>query len=153
MADKVMVMDKGEVIAFDEPGKIGEFLSGESEADRHPMFCGLPAVMRIFSSVLPDEKSPLTIREGRLKAAELLEGKSPEVTTPVEEQPAESPGKEYDPENDCRHAKGAAGHGENRQGYHVYASTESPGAFYRDYSGRGTAGSPAFYENVRQQQN
>ena len=93
MADKVMVMDKGEVIAFDEPGKIGEFLSGESEADRHPMFYGLPAVMIIFSSVLPDEKSPLTIREGRLKAAELLEGKSPEVTTPVEEQPAESSGK------------------------------------------------------------
>lgn len=93
MADKVMVMDKGEVIAFDEPGKIGEFLSGESEEDRHPMFYGLPAVMRIFSSVLPDEKSPLTIREGRLKAAELLEGKSPEVTTPAEEQPAESSGK------------------------------------------------------------
>ncbi|MGC2873702.1 ABC transporter ATP-binding protein [Ihubacter sp. mB4P-1] len=91
MADKVMVMDQGRIIAFDEPGNIGEFLSGDTEADRHPMFYGLPAVMRIFASVLPDEKSPLTIREGRLKAAQLLEGKEPEPVEPAdcgEESPA-----------------------------------------------------------------
>lgn len=94
MADKVMVMDQGKVIAFDQPGRIGEFLSGESEAERHPMFYGLPAVMRIFGSVLPDEKSPLTIREGRLKAVELLEGKTAVETAPPQEAPAAPKGKE-----------------------------------------------------------
>ncbi|WP_425756101.1 ABC transporter ATP-binding protein [Ihubacter sp. rT4E-8] len=92
MADKVMVMDQGKIIAFDEPGNIGEFLSGDTEEDRHPMFYGLPAVMRIFASVLPDEKSPLTIREGRLKAAQLLEGKEPEPVKP-EDCGEESPAK------------------------------------------------------------
>lgn len=91
MADKVMVMDQGKVIAFDEPGRIGEFLSGESEEDRHPMFYGLPAVMRIFASVLPDEKSPLTIREGRLKAAELLSEKMPETVKPAVPQTGAEP--------------------------------------------------------------
>ena len=91
MADKVMVMDQGKVIAFDEPGRIGEFLSEESEEDRHPMFYGLPAVMRIFASVLPDEKSPLTIREGRLKAAELLSEKMPETVKPAVPQTGAEP--------------------------------------------------------------
>lgn len=94
MADKVMVMDQGKVIAFDQPGRIGEFLSGESEAERHPMFYGLPAVMRIFSSVLSDEKSPLTIREGRLKAVELLEGKTAVEAAPPQKAPAAPKGKE-----------------------------------------------------------
>ena len=88
MADKVMVMDEGKIIAFDEPAKIGEFLSGGEDTERHPMFYGLPAVMRIFASVLPDEKSPLTIREGRLKAAELLAGKEAEAETETETETA-----------------------------------------------------------------
>ena len=72
MADKVMVMDQGKILAFDEPGKIGEFLSGTDDRERHPMFYGLPSVMRIFSDISPKEKSPLTIREGRLKVEKLL---------------------------------------------------------------------------------
>lgn len=76
MADKVMVMDEGRILAFDEPGKIGAFLTGDETRERHPMFYGLPSVMRIFSDVLPEEKSPLTIREGRLKAASLLAGRT-----------------------------------------------------------------------------
>ena len=64
MADKVMVMDKGRVLAFDEPRKIGSMLA---ENGRHPMFYGLPAVMKIYQSVESDgNNSPLTIREGRL---------------------------------------------------------------------------------------
>lgn len=76
MADKVMVMDQGEIIAFEHPSKIGEFLSGSGEEARHPMFYGLPSVMRIFADACPDEVSPLTIREGRLKLEEMLEGKA-----------------------------------------------------------------------------
>ena len=113
MADKVMVMDKGRVLAYDEPRRIGSMLSTHSEQEslgafcsnseqdkngapenssnsgqdkngasgddeeagskdkgtygRHPMFYGLPAMMKIYQSVEPDgDDSPLTIREGRL---------------------------------------------------------------------------------------
>ncbi|MBR2547275.1 MAG: ATP-binding cassette domain-containing protein [Eubacterium sp.] len=78
MADKVMVMDKGKVLAYDEPRKIGSMLAGnagseEDKADkscdrsRHPMFYGLPAMMKIYQSIEANgSESPLTIREGRL---------------------------------------------------------------------------------------
>ena len=63
MADKVMVMDKGKVLACDEPSHIGSMLAKA----KHPMFYGLPAVMKIYQSVEPEGSiSPLTIREGRL---------------------------------------------------------------------------------------
>ena len=66
MADKVMVMDKGKVLAYDEPRKIGSMLAGTGEHDRNPMFYGLPAVMKIYQSTDGGDSSPLTIREGRL---------------------------------------------------------------------------------------
>ena len=66
MADKVMVMDKGKVLAYDEPRKIGSMLAGSGDDDRHPMFYGLPAMMKIYQSADGGANSPLTIREGRL---------------------------------------------------------------------------------------
>lgn len=66
MADKVMVMDKGKILAYDEPQKIGRMLAGSGEDDRHPMFYGLPAMMKIYQSADSGDESPLTIREGRL---------------------------------------------------------------------------------------
>lgn len=66
MADKVMVMDKGKVLAYDEPRKIGRMLAGTGSEDRHPMFYGLPAMMKIYQSADDGDNSPLTIREGRL---------------------------------------------------------------------------------------
>lgn len=78
MADKVMVMDKGKVLAYDEPRRIGSVLAGaevvqkgQSEMytseGRHPMFYGLPAMMKIYQCAEPGgSDSPLTIREGRL---------------------------------------------------------------------------------------
>ncbi len=66
MADKVMVMDKGKVLAYDEPRKIGKMLAGKGDGDRHPMFYGLPAMMKIYQSADEGDDSPLTIREGRL---------------------------------------------------------------------------------------
>lgn len=78
MADKVMVMDEGKIIAFDTPWTIGTYLA----AKHHPMFHGLPSVMRIYSmarqeGVMPycvngNEYSPLTIRDGRLWLEEVL---------------------------------------------------------------------------------
>ena len=78
MADRVMVMDSGRIVAAADPREIGGFLAGAAEQNRHPMFYGLPAVAKIFHSIprsmsIEDSgsalstpaKSPLTIREGR----------------------------------------------------------------------------------------
>ena len=99
MADRVMVMDQGRVLAFDSPERIGSFLSGGEGGQkvsggalsRHPMFYGLPSVTRIFADACPGDDNPLTIREGRLKLAHLLEGKDVRpgsVTDPAEKFPA-----------------------------------------------------------------
>ncbi|MDY2960158.1 MAG: ATP-binding cassette domain-containing protein [Hornefia sp.] len=80
MADRVVVMDGGEIAACDSPRKIGRFLSGEVSENPHPMFYGLPAVTKIFHSVSLSRddgddlaESPLTIREGRLWLKSLVE--------------------------------------------------------------------------------
>ena len=91
MADKVMVMDQGEIIAYDSADKIGDFLA-EKE---HPMFYGLPSVMKIYSkavkekpelSVAPGEKAPLTIREGRLWLDSSVAYKEPQAESVLEAQ-------------------------------------------------------------------
>lgn len=86
MADRVMVMDKGKIIAMDSPWNVGDYLAGKSQEDRHPMFYGLPAVMKIYykcksagaPGLLRDgrEIAPLTIRDGRLWLEQILEGRS-----------------------------------------------------------------------------
>lgn len=83
MADKVMVMDGGRLIACDEPWNIGNFLAGGDVSRRHPMFYGMPAVMKIYSHCraagVPRyvregrELSPLTIRDGRLWLERVLD--------------------------------------------------------------------------------
>lgn len=94
MADKVMVMDKGRIIACDEPWNIGKYLGGNSTEDRHPMFYGMPSVMKIYSACraagvpgfMRNEKefSPLTIREGRLWLEQIAENYNiPEVDSSV----------------------------------------------------------------------
>lgn len=74
IADRVMVMDAGKIAAFDTPGRIGYILAGSRDGHPHPMFYGLPVVMRIFENL--DEKapveSPLTVREGRIRMEALL---------------------------------------------------------------------------------
>ena len=78
MADRVIVMDKGRVIANDNPWNIGDFLAGESKEERHPMFYGLPSVMKIYSAcngrkmAVGSDYAPLTVREGRLWLEKLL---------------------------------------------------------------------------------
>ena len=82
MADRVMVMDSGKIIAMDTAWKVGDYLAGSCEKDRHPMFYGLPAVMKIYhkckASGVPGllregrEIAPLTIRDGRLWLEQLL---------------------------------------------------------------------------------
>ncbi|MGN1143439.1 MAG: ABC transporter ATP-binding protein [Anaerovoracaceae bacterium] len=79
MADRVVVMDGGRILADDSPWKIGDFLAGDTPETRHPMFYGLPSVMKIYSacggsrmerglkrSENGERIAPLTIRDGRL---------------------------------------------------------------------------------------
>ena len=79
MADRVVVMDEGRILADDSPWKIGDFLAGDAPGTRHPMFYGLPSVMKIYSacggsrldrglkrSGNGERIAPLTIRDGRL---------------------------------------------------------------------------------------
>ena len=86
MADRVVVMDKGEIISAATPWKTGDFLGGDNKEDRHPMFYGMPSVMKIFSACggskmdrglyrTEDGKklSPLTIRDGRLWLESVLD--------------------------------------------------------------------------------
>lgn len=77
MADRVIVMDKGKVISFDTPEKTGYVLAGKDGQEPHPMFYGLPSVTRILQPFLEEEKSPLTIREGRIAMDELLKDYTP----------------------------------------------------------------------------
>lgn len=78
MADRVLVMDQGRLVANDTPWKIGEFLAGNRKEDRHPMFYGLPSVVKIyadcggFRSENGTEICPLTIRDGRLWLEKLM---------------------------------------------------------------------------------
>lgn len=74
IADRVLVLDKGKIVAIDISERIGEYLSGRETGEAHPMFYGLPAVVRIFQNFRMGE-SPLTIREGRKKMEQLLKGK------------------------------------------------------------------------------
>lgn len=85
MADKVLVMDRGRIIAYDDPRRIGRLMSGNGDNSRHPMFYGLPSVTRIFYSAGGEGESPLTIREGRLWIDEEMRraGKEPEKGVPL----------------------------------------------------------------------
>lgn len=74
IADRVLVLDTGKIVAIDIPERIGEYLSGSETGGAHPMFYGLPAVVRIFQNFRMGE-SPLTIRDGRKKMEQLLKGK------------------------------------------------------------------------------
>lgn len=74
IADRVLVLDTGKIVAIDIPERIGEYLSGSETGGAHPMFYGLPAVVRIFQNFRMGE-SPFTIREGRKKMEQLLKGK------------------------------------------------------------------------------
>ena len=88
MADRVMVMDKGKILTMDTPWNVGDYLAGKSEDERHPMFYGMPAVMKIYYQCRSHgvkgffkegkEVAPLTIRDGRLWLESILD--DPSVT-------------------------------------------------------------------------
>ena len=68
MADRVAVMDEGKIICCDSPRNVGTALA----AAEHPMFYGLPAVMKIYARAGARGKCPMTIRDGRLWLESIL---------------------------------------------------------------------------------
>lgn len=74
IADRVMVMNSGEVTFFDTPRHVGLRLTPDEKSG---MFYGLPAAMKIFGEVRDktarkEGDCPLTIRESRLWLSEFL---------------------------------------------------------------------------------
>ena len=110
MADRVVVMDEGRILADDSPWKIGDFLAGDAPETRHPMFYGLPSVMKIYSacggsrldrglkrSGNGERIAPLTIRDGRLWLEAVL-GEPDEDKMHPDPAPEAEPGAESEAE-------------------------------------------------------
>ena len=62
MADRVIVMDRGKIIADEIPEEVGRIL----KAQNHDMYKALPTPMRVYGEVKNTLKCPLTVREGRV---------------------------------------------------------------------------------------
>lgn len=63
IADKVVVMEQGRVLACDTPENVGKklkYVSGE-----HQMLMGLPSAVRIYNQLNVEDACPLTVRDGR----------------------------------------------------------------------------------------
>ena len=83
-ADRVVVMEKGSIIAADEPHKIGEFLKAET----NEMFAAMPSPVQIYYGVENDLRCPLTVREGRNWLSSLLKDKEIKIAS-IEEREEE----------------------------------------------------------------
>lgn len=63
ISDRVMIMEKGNIILYDKPQYIGQELKEIDE--NHKMLSALPSAIRIFNGLDTKGQSPLTVREGR----------------------------------------------------------------------------------------
>ena len=75
VADKVILLDRGRLLAADRPQAIGRFLAETA----HPMLSAMPTPLHVFGVIDPlCEKGdcPLTVREGRTRMTELFQGKT-----------------------------------------------------------------------------
>ena len=62
MADRVIVMDDGEIIVDECPADVGRIL----KAQNHDMYKALPTPVRVHGELASSLKCPLTVREGRV---------------------------------------------------------------------------------------
>lgn len=83
MADRVILMDKGKILANDVPGKVGKILAGVN----HPMLLAMPSPMQVYENLAQQKvlagkneaveaaNSPVTVREGRTWLTDVFAGK------------------------------------------------------------------------------
>ena len=69
LSDRVLVMDRGRLIADGTPTQVGEALRGSG----HGMFLAMPTAMRVWASVEDNAPCPITVRDGRDWLAEYAE--------------------------------------------------------------------------------
>ena len=86
-ADRVVVMERGRVLANDTPRKVGELLHSQGS----PMFAALPTPTRVFYDAGAEGECPLTVREGRSWLTKTFENKPLTVTQPELEPEAGKP--------------------------------------------------------------
>ena len=79
LSDRILVMDKGRMIADGTPREVGELLRGSG----HGMFLAMPTAMRVWASVEDASPCPITVRDGR----DWLEGYA--AAHPLSELPQE----------------------------------------------------------------
>ena len=86
MADKVVVMEGGEILSEGTPREVALALSGRGSCEAHPMYNGMPHVIRIFADrVGVDEGNlPLSIREGRMLLENMLKDYDAEILKNVD---------------------------------------------------------------------
>ena len=89
LADRVMVMERGRLLINAAPREAAAQMANGVCED---MFCGLPAVVKIAGTVGCGDKSPLTVREGRLWLEGLL-GEPELGVASAKEQPKAAPFK------------------------------------------------------------
>ncbi|MBK5262486.1 MAG: ATP-binding cassette domain-containing protein, partial [Peptostreptococcaceae bacterium] len=81
MADKVIVLDEGQIIAEDIPENVGAILARL----KHPMFLSMPTPMKVYSELYlqgigKEYLCPVTVREGRQYLTSLMK---PVKTKPI----------------------------------------------------------------------
>jgi len=62
LSDRVLVMDKGQIISDASPRETGERLREWN----HDMFLAMPAPMQIYTGLASSQPCPVTVREGRM---------------------------------------------------------------------------------------
>ena len=62
IADSVIVMDNGKIIADEAPSEVGKILKNLN----HPMYSALPTPMRVHGEICDSLPCPLTVRDGRI---------------------------------------------------------------------------------------
>ncbi|MBU5437891.1 ATP-binding cassette domain-containing protein [Tissierella sp. MSJ-40] len=72
MADRLIVIDEGMIIANDLPQVVGDKLSKM----KHPMFSAMTSAMQIYKGVEDDKNCPITIKEGRKWISKFMDGKT-----------------------------------------------------------------------------
>ncbi len=86
-ADRMVVMEKGRIVAWDTPRKVGQLLYRQSS----PMFTAMPAPMQAYYGAGESgDTSPLTVREGRTWLSQRFP-ETPDVSSLPEEPPLEEP--------------------------------------------------------------
>ncbi len=89
LADRVIVMDEGKIIANESPGNIGKIL----KESHHPMVSALPTPMRVYSEIENKPPCPLTIRDGR----DWLQTYAKDHPLPVQKIPEDVPPSDSEP--------------------------------------------------------